>query len=171
MTILSLVYTNWMILNRKPASFAHVNHTSIHSCNQPVLSNESKVSCSRIQWEVLMGFNLTTYWLQIRRPTLVTAPQCPGLTGIDLSCTKTLGRIWPESVPILVRKHTEFVFSVQIRHRHRFCLQFCIVFWAESIRTRSFSVQIIVLDRFSILLIFLRQTFSTLWRVFYETDF
>ena len=120
MTILSLVYTNWMILNRKPASFAHVNHTSIHSCNQPVLSNESKVSCSRIQWEVLMGFNLTTYWLQIRRPTLVTAPQCPGLTGIDLSCTKTLGRIWPESVPILVRKHTEFVFSVQIRHRHRF---------------------------------------------------
>ena len=47
---------------------------------------------------------------------------------IDNACTENLGWFWPESVPILVKRHTEFVFS---RHRHRF-----------------FSVQIIVLDRF-----------------------
>ena len=36
-----------------------------------------------------------------------------------VTCTKTLGRLWPESVPILVERHKEFVFSVQIRHRDR----------------------------------------------------
>jgi len=40
------------------------------------------------------------------------------------------------------------MFSVQIRHRHRFWLELCFVFWAESIRTRFF-----------------------LYRLLYETDF
>ena len=31
------------------------NHAQIHSCNQPVLSNEGKVSCPRKQWDPLMG--------------------------------------------------------------------------------------------------------------------
>jgi len=37
-----------------------VNHTQIHSWNQPVLSNESKVSCSRKQRGPLLGLELMT---------------------------------------------------------------------------------------------------------------
>jgi len=44
----------------KRAFFAYVNHTRIRLWNQPALSNESKVSCSRKQRETLMGFELTT---------------------------------------------------------------------------------------------------------------
>ena len=40
--------------------YASVNHARIRSWNQPVLSNESKVSCSRKQREPLMGLKLTT---------------------------------------------------------------------------------------------------------------
>ena len=40
--------------------FASVNHARIHSWNQPVLSNESKVSCTRKQRGPLMGLKLTT---------------------------------------------------------------------------------------------------------------
>ena len=39
---------------------AYVNHARIRSWNQPVLSNESKVSCSRKQRGPLMGLELTT---------------------------------------------------------------------------------------------------------------
>ena len=39
----------------KQAHFAYVNH----AWNQPVQSNEGKVSCSRKQWEPLMGLELT----------------------------------------------------------------------------------------------------------------
>ena len=63
-------------------------------------------------------------------------------TFMKISCTKSLSLFWPESEPILVKRHTQFVFSVQSRHRHRFCLQVCIVFWAVSIRTRFLYVQI-----------------------------
>ena len=44
----------------KQALFAYVNHTQIHSWNQPVLSNQSKVSCSRKQRGPLIGLKLTT---------------------------------------------------------------------------------------------------------------
>jgi len=40
--------------------FAYVNHAQIHSWNQPVLSKENKVSCSRKQRGPLVGFELTT---------------------------------------------------------------------------------------------------------------
>ena len=40
--------------------FVYVNHARIRSWNQPVLSKESKVSCSRIQRGPLMGLELTT---------------------------------------------------------------------------------------------------------------
>jgi len=52
---------------------------------------------------------------------------------------------------------------MQIRHIHRLCLQLCTVFWAESIRTRFFFVQIVHSKR---------STFSTLSMkiIFYETD-
>ena len=39
---------------------AYVKHPWIHSWNQPVLSNEGKVSCSRKQWEPLIGLELMT---------------------------------------------------------------------------------------------------------------
>jgi len=41
--------------------FAYVNHTQIHSWNQPVQSNEGKVSCSTKQREPLMGLKLTKW--------------------------------------------------------------------------------------------------------------
>jgi len=40
--------------------FAYVNNARIHSWNQPVLSNEGKVSCSTKYWESLLGLKLTT---------------------------------------------------------------------------------------------------------------
>ena len=53
-------YANLIKSIAKPAVLAYVNHARIRSWNQPVLSNESKVSCSRKQREPLMGFELTT---------------------------------------------------------------------------------------------------------------
>ena len=56
----SLVYTiyfNWIV---KQAIFAYVNHARIRPWNQPVLSNERKVSCSRKQRVPLMRLELTT---------------------------------------------------------------------------------------------------------------
>ena len=44
----------------KQTLFAYVNHAWIRSWNQPVLSNEGKVSCSRKQQEPLLGLDLTT---------------------------------------------------------------------------------------------------------------
>ena len=44
----------------KQALFAYVNHARIRSWNQPVLSNESKVSCSRNKRGPLMGLELMT---------------------------------------------------------------------------------------------------------------
>ena len=40
--------------------FAYVNHARIRSWNQPVLSNEGKVSCSRKQRGPSLGLKLTT---------------------------------------------------------------------------------------------------------------
>ena len=40
--------------------FAYVDHARISSWNQPVLSNEGKVSCSRKQQGPLLGLELTT---------------------------------------------------------------------------------------------------------------
>ena len=44
----------------KQAMFAYVNPLQIRSWNQPVRSNEGKVSCSRKQQEPLLGLKLTT---------------------------------------------------------------------------------------------------------------
>ena len=44
----------------KQATFDYVNHDRIRSWNQPVLSNEGKVYCSRKQRELLKGLKLTT---------------------------------------------------------------------------------------------------------------
>jgi len=44
----------------KHAILAYVNHARIHSWNQPVLSNEGNVSCSRKQWECLIWHELMT---------------------------------------------------------------------------------------------------------------
>jgi len=45
---------------RNKQLFAYVNHARICFWNQPVLSNESKISCSRKQRGPLMGLELTT---------------------------------------------------------------------------------------------------------------
>ena len=42
----------------KQEPIAYVNHARIRSWNQPVLSSEGKVSCSRKQREPLMGLEL-----------------------------------------------------------------------------------------------------------------
>jgi len=44
----------------KQAMFAYVNHARIHSWNQPILSNEDNISCSRKQQQPLIGLELTT---------------------------------------------------------------------------------------------------------------
>ena len=44
----------------KQAFFAYVNHARIRSWNQPELSNQSNVSCSRKQRGPLVGLELTT---------------------------------------------------------------------------------------------------------------
>jgi len=50
----------------KQAMFAYVNHAQIRSWNQPVLSNEGKVSCPRKQRGPLLG--LSTGWFQEQIP-------------------------------------------------------------------------------------------------------
>ena len=56
-----LVYTNSVKFDCETIMFyAYVNHARVRSGNQPVLSNEGKVSCSRKQWGDLMGLELTT---------------------------------------------------------------------------------------------------------------
>ena len=50
--------------------FVYVNRARIRFRNQPVLSNEGKVSCSRKQWwEPLVMFKLTTDRLRVRHST------------------------------------------------------------------------------------------------------
>jgi len=59
----------------KQANFAYVNHTWIHSWNQPVLSNEGKVSRSMKQQELLMWLKLTIdKHMPITSQTLPNAP-------------------------------------------------------------------------------------------------
>jgi len=48
-----------------------VNHTRIRSWDQPVLSNDGKVSCPRKQREHVVGLGLTSY------DVLHTAPRRP----------------------------------------------------------------------------------------------
>ena len=56
-----LVYTNLFQFDCETSNcFAYVNHARIRSWNQPVLSNQSKVSCSRKLRGPLMGLVLTT---------------------------------------------------------------------------------------------------------------
>ena len=55
--------------------FTYVNHARIHSRNQPVLSNQGKVSCSIKQRELFMGFELTTDRLRTRRAIHCTTPR------------------------------------------------------------------------------------------------
>ena len=56
------------------------NHARIRSWNQPVLSNNGKVSCSRKQRGPLMGFEPMTSTLRVRHVTYCIAPslkECP----------------------------------------------------------------------------------------------
>ena len=55
-----LVSTHLSKFDCKTSIFAYVNHARFRSWNQPVQSNEGKVSCSRKQREPLMGLKLTT---------------------------------------------------------------------------------------------------------------
>ena len=59
------------------AMFDYVNHARIRSLDQTVVSNESKVSCSRKQRGPLMGLELTTiiHRLQVRRATHCSTPR------------------------------------------------------------------------------------------------
>ena len=56
--------------------FVYVIHARIRSWNQPVLSNEGKVSCSRKQQGPLLGLELTTdrHPLRVRRGTHCDTP-------------------------------------------------------------------------------------------------
>jgi len=58
----------------KQEMFTHVNHAQIRSWNQPLLINEGKVSCSRKQWEPLMGLDLTIDRLGVRCVTYCATP-------------------------------------------------------------------------------------------------
>ena len=51
--------------------FAHVNHARIRSWNQPVLSNESKGSCSRKQRGPLMGIRIIVNVIQYNLSRIV----------------------------------------------------------------------------------------------------
>ena len=67
-------------------SFAHVNHARIRSWNQPVLSNESKTSCSRKQRGPLMELELATD----RYPPITSQtryPLCHAASEDDLDTT------------------------------------------------------------------------------------
>ena len=55
-----LVYTNLFQFDCEASNVCLCKSRSILSLNQPVLSNEGKVSCSRKQWEPLMGLELTS---------------------------------------------------------------------------------------------------------------
>ena len=52
-----LVYTNLFQFDCEASNVCLCNHVRFRSLNQPVLSNEGKGSCSRKQWEPLMGSN------------------------------------------------------------------------------------------------------------------
>jgi len=71
----------------KQAIFAYVNHARIRSWNQPVLSNEGKVSCSRKQREPLIWLSRLTgiNRLRVRRTThCATPPQSFHSEDIEL---------------------------------------------------------------------------------------
>ena len=64
--ISSLVYTNSLKFYCETSLFAYVNHVQISSWNQPVLSNECNVFCSRKQWKSMTGLVLMTDQLRVR---------------------------------------------------------------------------------------------------------
>ena len=68
------VYTNYYSSILKQAIFAYVNHARNSSWNQPVLSNEGRVSCLRKQQEPLVGLKLTTDQLRATRATHCPTP-------------------------------------------------------------------------------------------------
>ena len=76
--LISLVYTN-LFLDRlwNMQLFSYVNRARIRSCNQPVRSNESKVSCSRKQRGPFMGLEHTTDRYPRVWDALPTAPRRP----------------------------------------------------------------------------------------------
>ena len=132
-----------------------VHRWSLTNVNKPLL-----LLCKiRANWQTRLQLNSHPY-------VYVYSLHTYGTTFWKTTCTENLGRFWPEPVQILVKRHKEFVFSVQSRHSHRFCLQVCFVFWAESIRTQTNSVH-----NFHSSLLRDRLLVLCLWRLFYETDF
>ena len=138
-----------------------VHRWSLTNVNKPLL-----LLCKiRANWQTRLQLNSHPY-------VYVYSLHTYGTTFWKTTCTENLGRFWPDSVPILVKRHTEFVFSVQIRHRHKFCLQVCIVFWTESIRTRIFfCTDFCIRQMFHSSFLRDRLLVLYLWRLFYETDF
>ena len=54
--------------------FVCETHARIRSCIKPVLSNEGKVSCSRKQWEPLIGLELATDIVRVKSATYCATP-------------------------------------------------------------------------------------------------
>ena len=68
-----LIYLN---SNVKQVFLAYVNYSCVHFWNQPVLSNEGKISCSMNQQKHLMGIEFThgRLGVQMRYPLCHTTP-------------------------------------------------------------------------------------------------
>ena len=121
-----------------------VHRWSLTNVNKPLL-----LLCKiRANWQTRLQLNSHPY-------VYVYSLHTYGTTFWKTTCTENLGRFWPEPVQILVKRHTEFVFSVQIRHRHRFCFQVCFVRFV-------FCTDYCIRQIFHYFNISKRQTFSTL---------
>ena len=66
----------------KQAIIGYVNHAQIRSCNQPVPSNEAKVSCSRKQRMSLVGPELKT----VRHPPITCQMRYPLRHAVIMLC-------------------------------------------------------------------------------------
>ena len=86
--ILELMLINFSLIV-KQAIFADVNHAWIRSSwDQPVLSNEGKVYCSRKQRGPLMGLEPTTSTWRVRRAThCATTPLIGSRKGFERDFT------------------------------------------------------------------------------------
>ena len=98
--------------------FAYVNHARIRSWNQPVLSNESKVSCSRKQRGPLMGLELTTdryppitsqTRYPLRHPASVRVRHCPKTVMKYLQLMSELKWLRTISFVVIIYKRCKFM--------------------------------------------------------------
>ena len=110
----------------KQALFAYVNHIWICSWNQPVLSNEGKVSCSKKQWEILMGFKCKTDQLIVSLFShFTTQPHCI----FPLYLCKLILELLSLSLHFFVR-HAKATSSTYLIY----CLHICIYIAKKQVR-------------------------------------